>query len=188
MKYAFTRVQYFSDTLIVGIDSDLDSFGCLLEFSCSLLSAGIEHSFPVRGGIAHGTAVWGDTITFGPAVIAAHQIEQESDWIGITCAKECPHVEAFYSWDLLVVYAVPRRTGIVSLSSVVAWPVPTGPILDKHTLLGVPTGDPIRWESQHTKVLNTMIFGKYLRYGRKRNHAPHEFSYVSPSRFLDHLS
>ena len=186
-KYAFTRVQHFSDTLFVSVDSDLNSFGCLLEFSRSLLSVGIEHSFPIRGGIAHGIVVWDDTITFGPAVIAAHQLEQESDWIGITCANGCPHAEALYSWDLLVVYAVPRRTGIVSLSSVVAWSVPSAPILDEHTLLGVPTEDPVRWESQHTKVLNTIVFGKYLRNGREQNDDPKIFSYISPSRFLDQL-
>ena len=187
-EYAFTRVRHFSDTLIVGVDDDSNSFGCLLEFSRRLLSVGIKHSFPTRGGIAHGTVVWDDTITFGPAVIRAHQAEQESDWIGIKCAKGCPYVEDLYCWDLLVVYPVPQRTGIVCLSSAVAWPVPPAPTLDKHTLLGIPTKDPIRWESQTTKVLNTIIFGKYLTYGKNRSHDPRIFPYVSPSKFVDELS
>ena len=186
-RYAFTRVQHFSDTIFVSTDSSCHDFGCLLEFSRSLLEKGIEHSFPIRGGIAHGTVVWDDTITFGEAVIEAHRVEQESDWIGIACSKTCCHTQSLASWDLLVTYPVPRKHGQVELTSVVAWPVPAVSKLIKNTTSGVPVDSPTRWHYHHTKTVNTLLFGKYLEHGQRQRHDPRRFNYETPLHFVEAL-
>lgn len=186
-KYAFCRIQHFSDTIFVSTDSSEEELGLLLEFSRSLLERGIEHSFPIRGGIAHGTVVWDDAITFGQAVIEAHKVEKESDWIGIACSSTCCHTESLASWDLLVKYPVPRRNGPVETSSVVAWSVPSVSKLIQSTTSGLPKHSATQSHDHHTKAANTLLFGKYLKHGCRKGYDPRRFSFCSPLHFLDTL-
>ena len=180
------RTQFFSDTLIVSVDDACNDLGLLLEFSRKLLELGIENRFPIRGGIAHGPIVWDDTITFGRAVVEAHRIEQESDWIGISCTSKCPRVDSLFSWDLVVTYPVPKKIGPVQLVPAVAWTIPSANKLNDNTLLGLKVGECIRWDSQQTKVVNTLLFAKYLQHVNQQN-APQTFNYGSPAHFLGML-
>ena len=178
-EYALTCVKHFSDTIFVKTESSCNGLSRMLEFSRSLLEKGIEHSFPIRGGIAHGPVVWDKKKTFGQAVIDAHQIEQESDWIGIACSRDCCHTEPLTSWDRLVTYPVPKKDGQVKELSVVAWCVPPVSKLICSTTSGK------NKSYDHTKVVNTWLFGKYLKHGKQNKYDPRLFQYESILHFLD---
>src|SRR5258706_5887148 len=73
-KFGIGKLQLISDTLFVSVPSASEELVKLLDFSKQLLADGIEQSFPLRGAIVHGTFAWGK-LTYGPAVISAHELE-----------------------------------------------------------------------------------------------------------------
>ncbi len=122
-KTGVNDMQLISDTLFVREDDSNDGLGRLLRFAQLLLEGGIERSFPIRGAITHGCVTWGK-LTYGKPVIDAHRLEEALDWIGIACSPNLPHIESFWSWDLVCVYPVPKKNGYIQLLPVVVWSIP----------------------------------------------------------------
>ena len=87
------KPQLISDTVFAAAPSGVDGLRQLIQFARYLLENGFKNSFLVRGAITFGPYHWG-RLTYGKAVISAHEIEMSQDWIGVTCgdipdADEC---------------------------------------------------------------------------------------------------
>lgn len=156
------------DTLFAGAPSTVEGLSGLLSFSRDLLSRGFEKSFPIRGAIVHGEYVFGK-LTYGRAVIAAHELEQAQNWIGITCAPDLPNIETLWSLDLVVCYPAPLKRGPMKLHPVVSWPVPpTERLMRLLTGGGLTRGQGvITWELGE-KANNTILFRLYQEILHKR--------------------
>lgn len=83
-RSAVSRCHLFSDTVFAATPSSEDGLRSLVSFARELLTTGAEQSFFVRGGIVHGAYSWG-ALTYGQAVIEAHKLEADQNWIGVAC-------------------------------------------------------------------------------------------------------
>lgn len=166
--HGINHLQLISDTLFAGAPSTVEGLSGLLSFSRDLLSRGFEKSFPIRGAIVHGEYVFGK-LTYGRAVIAAHELEQAQNWIGITCAPDLPDIETLWSLDLVVCYPAPLKRGPMKLHPVVSWPVPpTERLMRLLTGGGLTRGqEVITWELGE-KANNTILFRLYQEILHKR--------------------
>lgn len=166
--HGINHLQLISDTLFVGAPSSVEGLSGLLGFSRDLLSKGIEKSFPMRGAIVHGEYVFGK-LTYGRAVIAAHELEQAQNWIGITCAPNLPGIKDLWSLDRVVCYPAPQKRGQMKLYPVVSWPVPPTEKLMQLLMDGGLTRaqEVITWELGE-KANNTILFRLYQEFLRKR--------------------
>ena len=117
-KNDVTDIQSISDTVFVKEEDSSEGLERLLRLARALLEHGIQQSFLIRGAITHGDVNWG-RLTSGKPVIEAHKLEKSLDWIGISCAPELPHLESFWSWDRVVLYPVPCKTGLIRLAPAV---------------------------------------------------------------------
>ena len=175
--FGIDRIQLISDTLFASAPSSTEGLATLLGFARQLLVNGIEASFPIRGAIAYGPFAWG-TLTYGRAVIAAHELEQAQNWIGISCTNKLPddHAASLWSTDGLVVYPPPFKREKIRLHPVVSWPVPTAKRLTQLLMGGGLTskGEAITWELGE-KMTNTIIFGLYLDWLRTNDAAANRF-------------
>src|SRR5579862_3286307 len=100
-RFHLKRFQLISDTLFVAVPGRTEHIATLVEFCRQLLVDALEQSFPLRGAIAHGSFVWGNTI-YGRAVIAARELQQKQNWIGATCSPNLPGADELWSVDQLV--------------------------------------------------------------------------------------
>jgi hypothetical protein len=179
-KSGLDRFQLISDTLFMSVPSTTDELVKLLDFSRQLLSDGIEQSFPVRGAIVHGTFAWGK-LTYGRALISAHELEQAQNWIGVSCAPQIPNIGNLWSIDRLICYPAPFKKAKIQLHPVVSWPVPTAERLMKLLMGGGLTkdGEVITWELGE-KVNNTILFRLYLDFLRTKGVEPSKFHGLLP--------
>lgn len=185
-KQASVRdIQLISDTLFVREEDSLDGLKRLLSFAQLLLNCGIEKSFPLRGAIVHGNTAWGQ-LTYGKAVIEAHRIERSLDWVGISCAPRLPRLESLWSWDLVVVYPVPKSIGETQLVPVVSWKVPMADeLIAKMSREGlVAEGSNYAWK-EISKIERTIQFGIYLRLGRQYRLDPKQYRGWFPMHFIE---
>ena len=84
-KHDISYYHFVSDTVFVGVEPNHEGLDRLLKFSKDMLNDGIENSLPLRGGIAYGDVEWGEKVSFGTALINAHKLEEEQNWIGTCC-------------------------------------------------------------------------------------------------------
>ena len=180
-KFGIEKLQLISDTLFVSVPSAIEELEKLLNFSRQLLTDGIEQSLPVRGAIAHGTYAWGK-LTYGQAVISAHELEQAQNWIGIACAPQVSVTDNLWSVDRLICYPPPFKRAAIQCLPVVSWPVPTAERL--MTLLTggglIQKGEIITWDLGE-KMNNTILFRLYLDLLRARGAAPSKFHGLLPA-------
>jgi hypothetical protein len=183
--FGIDKLQLVSDTLFVSVPSTTDDLAKLLDFSRQLLTDGIEHSFPVRGAIVHGTFAWGK-LTYGRAVISAHELEQSQNWIGIACASQLPGTDSLWSIDRLLCYPPPFKRAEIRLHPVVSWPVPAAERLMTLLMGGGLTkkGDLITWDLGE-KVNNTILFRLYLDILRTKGGTPMKFHGLLPVHPID---
>ncbi|TPG51035.1 hypothetical protein EAH75_06465 [Rhodanobacter glycinis] len=161
-RHEIARFQLISDTLFIGETSTEGGLARLLSFSRELLTASLAKSLPIRGGIVHGRFMWGK-LTFGQAVIAAHQLEQSQNWVGVSCAGNLPLIERFWSVDRVVCYPPPLKRAPMQLHPVVAWEVPNSSELLRLLVGGGLTneGEHVTWELGE-KANNTAMFAMYI--------------------------
>jgi hypothetical protein len=167
-KHGIEKLQLISDTVFVGVDSSEAGLSALLAFSRDLLSSGVDQSLPVRGALVHGSYTWGK-LTYGKAVIAAHELEQAQNWIGIACSHNLPGIEGMWSLDKLVCYPAPQKRGSMQLHPVVSWPIPDTKTLMNRLASGglVRNQEVLTWELVE-KANNTILFRLYLECLRKQ--------------------
>ena len=181
------EIQLISDTLFVREEDSVDGLARLLTFAQLLLERGIENSFPLRGAVVHGDAAWG-RLTYGRAVIQAHQVERSLDWIGIACAPNLPRLDSMWDWNLVAVYPVPRKSGLTQLMPAISWNMPSSDeLLRKASGKGLMAeGELYRWEIV-SKVERTVQFGMYLRIGRSHRLNPKLYRGWFPMHILEEL-
>ncbi|MEP7097826.1 MAG: hypothetical protein ABI748_09210 [Dokdonella sp.] len=178
--------QVISDTLFMAADDSEAGLASVLDAARILLNRGMPASLPVRGAIVHGDYTWGERLTYGQAVIDAHELERSVEWVGVTCAADLPRVERFWDYDQLVVYPPPFKTGDIRLHPVLTWEVPrTRKLmsqLSSHGLMAA--GETFRWEIG-AKLNNTSQFGAYLSIARAKGLEPDRFKPFLPFRILE---
>lgn len=177
--------QVISDTLFVKEEDSSEGLARLLHFAKLLLERGLEQNFPLRGSIVHGDVAWGN-LTYGDAVIEAHRTERALDWIGVACGPDLPGIEEMWDWDRVVVYPVPKKSGIARLCPAVAWNVPeTDELIQGATGQGLAAeGDPIPWETI-SKLERTIQFGIYLSLGKLGDWVPQQYREFFPMHTIE---
>lgn len=180
--YGISQFQLISDTLFVGTPSTQEGLTSLLCFSRDLLSRGIRQSFPLRGSIVHGAYRFGN-LTYGRAVIAAHELEQAQNWIGIACEPRLRGIECAWSVDLAICYPVPKKRGPYLLQPAVSWSIPTEEELPDLLCRGnlMKTGEVYTWEVAE-KASNTIQFRLHQEYLREHNLDGSRFDGFLPRR------
>ena len=174
------EIQLLSDTLFVREEGSEEGLQRLLRFSRTLLEDGISHALPVRGAVTFGSVEWGE-LTYGKAVIEAHQLETAQDWIGVACAPGLPHLERLWDWERVVLYPVPMKSGPIQLHPAVAWTVPATDELCRQTIVDglFATGAAIPWEWQR-KISHTAAFGRYLQHADLEGATPERYRHGPP--------
>ena len=185
LKSGVRDIQLISDTLFVREEDSIDGLIRLLGFAQLLLECGVKESFPLRGAIVHGDAAWGK-LTYGKAVIQAHQIERSLDWLGIACAPNLPRVDSMWAWDMVVAYPVPRKEGKTQLLPAVSWNVPLAEELVRKVSENglMAKGDIYLWK-EISKVERTIQFGLYLKLGEANQLDPKSYRGWFPMHTLE---
>lgn len=155
------KPQLISDTVFAAAPSGVDGLRQLIQFARYLLENGFKNSFLVRGAITFGPYHWG-RLTYGKAVISAHEIEMSQDWIGVTCG-DIPDADECWGATGLVCYPPPLKEGLIKLHPVVVWSVP-----DSKDLVSGSTnfpltvrGEALKWPWRR-RLRNTLDFRQYL--------------------------
>lgn len=171
------NIQLISDTLFASAGETKDDLNKLIFFSQYLLNNGIKQSLPIRGAICFDEYVWGN-LTYGKAVIRAHELESKQNWIGIVC-DYIPDTD-FYG-ELLICYSPPIRGTVVKLYPVVNWDVPN--TLDLFEFMcreGLTRPDELlNWDLLE-KLNNTIQFSLYKHFLYKNNLRASEFVGLTP--------
>lgn len=185
-KHGVSQYQLISDTLFVGIDKEEPSFQNLLRFSKDLLEQCTAKSLLLRGGIAFGNYIWGKLI-YGDAVIKAHNLEINQQWVGITLEIDVPKPQSCFDEKLIIVYRPPLKSGKTVAMASVVWGIPTSDNLlnlsGKKGLAKV--GQPLMWHTSQ-KIINTILYRIYIDYHKKMN-LPFDkfFGGLLPISYLD---
>jgi len=161
--YSKSRIkpQLISDTVFCKAIEGRAGLQSLISFARYLLDNGLKRSILVRGAITYGSYQWG-RLTYGKAVISAHELEMAQDWIGVTC-NQLPDAKHFWGENGLVCYPPPLKTGPITLHPCVVWDVP-----DERTLISASTAFPLTTageqlqNSWRSRLRNTCDFGRYL--------------------------
>jgi len=179
------RCQLFSDTVFAPAPSSQEGLQSLVSFARTLLTSGIEQSFLVRGGIAHGSFTWGE-LTYGPAVVEAHGLESRQKWIGVAAQSSLPHVANLWNLGHLVCYTPPMKDGHVQIHPVVTWDIPEPMRLTKLVALSntMANGESVAWDNAE-KISNTIAFRMYLAVLASENLDPSKFYGAMPCDLLD---
>jgi len=162
-KCKVDNTQLISDTVFSAAQPDSEGLLKLLRFSKCLLEKGVAESFPIRGAISYGPYEWG-SLTYGKAVIDAHELEKAQDWVGVTCANLLPHIEEVWGVDLAVCFPTPKIRGPIILHPVVSWAVPDFAMLASSLSKKGLTrkGETMDWKWGY-KLTNTILFGMYTK-------------------------
>ena len=178
--------QLISDTVFMAAEDSEEGLRSLMLAAQSLLNNGVKASLPVRGSIVHGEFDWGTRLTYGQAVIDAHRLEQEQDWVGVTCAPDLPLADRLWGYDKLLVYPAPLKSGPIRLHPVVTWNVPQTQALAEKLSSGglMNAGDSFRWELG-SKLRNTSEFGAYLQLAKDRALPADRFRPFFPFRVIE---
>ena len=160
------ETQILSDTLFVREEDSSDGLKRLLTFARLLLERGLSNGFPLRGSIVRGNAAFGK-LTYGDAVIKAHEIERSLGWVGIACEPGLPEIDGLWNWDVVVCFPIPRKAGKVKTMPAVAWNVPDTNVIIHEAGKGglMKDREHMLWETA-AKWERTAQFGNYLKAGK----------------------
>lgn len=178
-RYSIDNVQLISDTAFLSTESSSDGLKKLIKFARSLLNEGVPSSLAIRGAITHGEFHWG-RLTYGKAVIEAHEIELSQNWIGVSCSSSLPHITNHWGYDSLIAYPTPFKQGPITIRPVVDWNIPRSSLLLKY-LLGeglVRDGESIPW-ALGEKLNNTVQFSIYKEVSKSTDASVDSFQWAT---------
>lgn len=153
-----------------------DCFTPLRLFTASI-------NIPIRGAISSGEVIWGKII-YGKAVIMAHNIERNQNWIGITCKTDLKFEHEFLGYNKLIVYPPPFKSGEFVLCTVIDWEIPS--VLQLSTKLSsfFKKGEPI--DRQIIEIIdNTSLFNNYKKWLIEKKLSPKRYYGVTYTHFLE---
>jgi hypothetical protein len=128
------------------------------------------------------------TLTYGRAVVEAHELESKQKWIGVACRAGLPHVSDFWRVDELVCYVPPMKSGLVQGQPVIVWNIPDSARLTELVLRSnaIADGGLVSWEVVE-KLTNTLMFRSYLRVLENERLDPARFHGPLPGQLLDEV-
>lgn len=178
--YQVEKLSLLSDTLFVGLDDTEEGLSKAISISRGLLNDGMQRSLPVRGAISFGEYHWGNLI-YGKAVINAHKLEENQNWIGISCTQNLPRIDSFWGEEKLICYPTPLKSGTISVHPVVDWTIPEiEDIMRLITANGLTNaGELLSW-MWLDKVEKTVSFSIYKSILKQTGHTYSKFSGFSP--------
>lgn len=157
-EYKIPNYHFVSDTVFAGTEYTRDGLKRLMDFSKYLLEEGIRDSLPLRGGIACGDVEWGDKISFGTAIIKAHKLETDQEWIGTCCEPDLPGLDELWDFQRVFCYPAPMKNEkLLTHRPVIAWHVPTYAELRNKTSECAIRHINVDWKYD-TMIRNTMLF------------------------------
>jgi hypothetical protein len=169
------RYQLLSDTVFAAAGGEQGELSRLVRFAQRLLDVGLSQSFPVRGAISFGEYNWGDLV-YGPAVVAAYNLEKAQEWIGVSCDSGVPVSPGMWSQRSLICYPPPLKSGQIRLHPVVAWKVPhSSALIAAVTKGGLVAPGEILTQEWAVKVGNTLQFGMYQHIADKEGFPAERF-------------
>ena len=157
----------FSDTILFWCDDDRESLDSFLVSCAYLIAAAIDSSWPLRGGIAYGTAVMSkrDRIFVGQPIIDAHKMESCQQWIGAAFHPTCFEHDVFSKM-------------VVRHDAIVTYPVPTGRKKDR-----IKSDYAVHWGPYSSR--GGFNLSKMLKELEKDSYSPHiTGKYKSALRYL----
>lgn len=186
-KYSIKKYLLLSDTLFVSTPSSVDGFESIILMAKYLLEEGLLRSIPLRGAITHGSFEWGHFV-YGKAVIEAHNIEKNQNWIGITCSTDIPLASLHWGEEKLICYSPPMKTGLTTFHPVVSWDIP--PYSELSNLLAkkglVPKGKNCKVSYEWIeRINNTVAFRIYKDVIKKNNLSYDKMHGISSMAFLE---
>lgn len=162
-EYKIPHYHFVSDTVFAGTEYTRDGLKRLLGFSKYLLEEGIKKSLPLRGGIAYGDVEWRNKISFGTAIINAHKLEADQEWIGTCCEPDLPGLDELWDFESVFVYPAPMKNEkLLTHRPVVAWHVPTYAELRSKTSECAIRHINVDWKYD-TMIRNAMLFSFYQK-------------------------
>lgn len=183
-QHGIHNIQLISDTVFAHTESSTTGLKKLIEFSRSLLNQGVTQSLPIRGAITYGDFNWG-RLTYGKAVIDAHELEINQNWIGVSCGS-LPHVADHWGFESLIAYPPPLKTGPIRIHPVVDWSVPLTKELTKYMFSEGLTkkGEIIQWPFME-KFNNTVQFSIYKSLIVQSKNNPDTFHGISNMEVIE---
>jgi hypothetical protein len=180
-----SKVSMLSDTVFAAAEPSQEGLMSLVSMAKIILKSGTEQAFPVKGAITHGEYNWGQLV-YGKAVIDAHELESQQNWIGISCAIGLPHIESMWGFDKLICYTAPKKAGHICIHPVVSWDVPNYEQLQASTLkFGLSkAGEMLSWPWAD-KIQHTIAFSIYKRIISSSNCDPSKFHNSMPIHTID---
>lgn len=179
------KVSMLSDTVFAAAEASEDGLKSLISMARIMLNDGIKLSLPVKGAITYGQFNWGN-LTYGKAVIDAHELESHQNWVGISSACLMPHTKACWGYDSLILYPIPKKSGKVRLGPVVSWDIPIYETLVNSILRKglAKDGEYLNWPWAD-RINNTMAFSLYKQILVKTSGPPHKFQVTSPMQIIE---
>lgn len=176
------QFQLISDTIFASAEPNSDGLQRLINFSRLLLENGGKMALPIRGAISVGEVNWGNEVTFGKAIVNAYKLAENQNWIGVVLHPDVTQHSNLWSWDSLVTYPAPMKSGLIRNFPAVVWNIPAfNEFVVALTSEGlVKDGDPLNW-SWAEKVQSTLLLRIYLRMLQ-----PHG-AYLDPAKFHGRL-
>ena len=170
--------QLISDTLFIGVGKNKSDLNTLVEASRQLLSTCIAASIPIRGAISFGDYTWSSDLVYGKAVILAHELEMNQEWVGISCTSGIAIPE---HCENLICYAIPFKNGPNRMGAVVVWDVPSYEELVRYLSKGglAKSDEPLTAE-WFSRVEKTILFSMYIKIAKKMEWSNLTFGGFSP--------
>ncbi len=182
IKHSIIDYQLISDTIFVKAGKEKSDLKNLIQFARTLLEDGIIDSFPIRGAITFGDFFWGSPLVYGKAVIDAHNLEKQQNWLGIIIDNKISLDIKDYLDLGLILYPTPMASNYnITLFPAIFWNIPEIEILVMKLMEGGLTikGEQLNWK-WGDKLTNTTTFSLYSQLLRKNNLPPEKFTSLLP--------
>lgn len=170
------KIQLISDTVFAAVDDDKKELEKLVKFARELLNQCTPQSLLVRGAIVRGDFTFEGSFVYGNAVIRAHYLEQQQDWIGVMIDSDDHINEQDHITMDLIHYAVPMASMEIRTYPALNWNIPQYELLSKYSTGGGLTyvGEILGWK-WGAKMQNTVLFNLYTKFIRDNAAPPHLF-------------
>ena len=172
------RYQLISDTLFIGVGEDEEDLCKIVSAGRELLNKCVIKSIPLRGAISFGNYTWSDDLVYGKAVINAHELEMNQDWVGISCVEG---IKIPNSCNYLICYSIPLKQGVSRVGVVITWDVPSYTDLASYLSKGglAKTTDALKAD-WFTRIEKTILFSMYIKVSEKYGFPEDKFGGFSP--------
>lgn len=174
--------QLISDTLFIGVGDKESDLTQIVDTSKELLNRCVSKSIPIRGAISFGEYIWSEELVYGKAVISAHELELNQDWVGISCIegiaipKDCEN---------LICYALPLKKGANRMGAAVTWNVPSYEDLVCYLSSGgLANSDEVLNADWFTRIEKTILFSMYMKLSKKYGFPQDKMGGVSPIHLI----